>query len=226
MTAAQAALPLRARIARRFFLEMAGWSSKLRQREAALKHYRSALAVAPDDPEVLACIAFALAQDGHNREALEYFDRSIAARGDNAEIHFDRGFVLQELNDHEAAIAAFKRAIALKPKHDRAHYGLGLSLISLRRLQEAIAPLEENTRLQPMSPYGWYQLARTQFNLGRPKKAQAILDHLATLRAEGRATAGARDGPATPRIVIAFCAMQHGDDDATTRRRCSQRGRC
>jgi len=180
MTAARAGLPLRARIARRFFLEMAGWSSRLRQPETALKHYRSALAVAPEDPEVLASIGFALAQEGRNREALGYFERSIAASPDDAEIHFDRGFVLQELNDHEAAIAAFERAIALNPRHDRAYYGLGLSLISMRKLEEAIAPFTENTKLQPMSPYGWYQLARTQFNLGRPKKAQSILDHLAT----------------------------------------------
>jgi tetratricopeptide (TPR) repeat protein len=174
-----ARIPFSARIARRFYLELAGWARAFKQPETAMKHYRSALVVAPEDPLVLSCIAYDLAQDGKKREAIAYFDRVIAADPDNAEAHFDRGFVLQELNDHIGAISAFQRAIAVNPNHDRALYGLGLSFIHLRRLDEAVPPLERNTKLQPMSPYGWYQLGRTQFNRGKPEKAQAIIDHLA-----------------------------------------------
>jgi tetratricopeptide (TPR) repeat protein len=179
MKAQRRRIPLGARIARRFYLELAGWARAFKQQETAMKHYRSALAIVPEDPQVLSCIGYDLAQDGKKREALGYFDRVIAVDPDNAEAHFDRGFVLQELNDHIAAIPAFQRAIAIDPNHDRALYGLGLSLIHLRRLDEAVPPLERNTKLQPMSPYGWYQLARTQFNRGKPEKAQAIIDHLA-----------------------------------------------
>jgi tetratricopeptide (TPR) repeat protein len=173
-----AALTPGARIARRFHLELAGWCNAFKQRDTAMKHYESALRVAPEDPLVLACIGFTLAQQDRKRDAIEFFDRAIAGNPTNAELHFDRAFLLQELNHHDEAIPGFERAIALDPKHDRAYYGLGLSLIHLRRLDEAVPPLERNTKLQPMSPYGWYQLARTQFNRGKIDKAQAIIDYL------------------------------------------------
>jgi tetratricopeptide (TPR) repeat protein len=172
-------LPLGPRLRRRFYLELAGWCRTFRQHDNALRHYRAALALAPDDPLVLACMGFHLAQQGRRDEALVCFDRVIAQRPDDAEARFDRGFLLQEQGDHGRAIDAFRETIARNPDHDRAHYGLALSLIALRRLDEAVPPLERNTKLQPMSPYGWYQLARVQCERGKRDKAQAIVDHLA-----------------------------------------------
>jgi tetratricopeptide (TPR) repeat protein len=168
------------RLARWYFMELAKWCSAFGARGPALKFYGYALSAAPDDPRVLAAIAFELAQSGRMREALARFDRAAELAPDWAEVQFDRGFLLQQLNDHEAALAAFDHALARNPDHDRALYGKALSLISLARKDEAVAPLERNTKLQPMSPYGWYQLARVQFDRGKPEKTQAIIDHLAT----------------------------------------------
>ncbi len=68
---APAALTPGARIARRFHLELAGWCNAFKQRDTAIKHYESALRVAPEDPLVLACIGFTLAQQDRKREALD-----------------------------------------------------------------------------------------------------------------------------------------------------------
>jgi tetratricopeptide (TPR) repeat protein len=165
---------------RRVWLELAKLSQRFNRPDTALKYYKLALALQPDDPKAMASVGFELAQAGRKREALSCFNQVVALAPDWAEAHFDRGFLLQELNDPEAALAAFDRAIALDPKHDRAYYGKALTLIGLRRRDEAVAPLEKNTKLQPMSPYGWYQLARVQFDRGKPEKTQAIIDHLAT----------------------------------------------
>jgi len=73
-----AALTPGARIARRFHLELAGWCNAFKQRDTAMKHYESALRVAPEDPLVLACIGFTLAQQDRKRDEIEYFDRAIA----------------------------------------------------------------------------------------------------------------------------------------------------
>ena len=110
-------------ILRWFYVELARWCKVFGQGEAALRLYRRALEVPPDDSVVLASVGFELARQGRKREALSWFDRAVAARPDYAEGHFDRGFLLQELNDPEAALAAFDKALAFNPDHDRALYG-------------------------------------------------------------------------------------------------------
>lgn len=186
------------RVRRWFYVELARWCSGFKQRDAAIKFYGHALALAPDNPKILAAIGFELAQAGRAREALARFDRAAELKPDWAEIQFDRGFLLQQLNDHAAALAAFDRALASNPDHDRALYGKALSLISLSRKDEAVAPLERNTKLQPMSPYGWYQLARVQFDRGKPEKTQAIIDHLATFEPKVAAQLARETGLAAP----------------------------
>lgn len=167
---------------------------------AALRWLETARREFPEDPRVLAAVAFANAQEGRKREALALFDRVSELSPGEAETEFNRGFLRQELNDHEAAIEAFKRTLDLRPKHDRALYGLALSLIALRRLDEAIAPLERNTKLQPMSPYGWYQLARVQFDRGHPDKTQAIIDELAKFEPKVAAQLARETGLKAPPI--------------------------
>ena len=53
----------------------------------------------------------------------------------------------------------------------------------------------KNTKLQPMSPYGWYQLARVQHDLGQARRNAEGARPPGEVRAEGRAPAGAGDGP-------------------------------
>ena len=168
------------RLQRWFWMHLANWCHVLRQRDTALRYFGYALALVPDDPQVLGSMGFELLQLGRKREALVKFDQAVAIRPDWPEVQFGRGFLLQEQGDHETALAAFDRALAVNPDHDRALYGKALSLIALHRGDEAVQPLERNTRLQPMSPYGWYQLARVLFDRGKPEKAQSIIDHLST----------------------------------------------
>ena len=159
-------------------LKLAGWARVFGANRAAERWLETARQEFPDDPRVLAALAFMYTQQERRREALALFDRAAASDPRDAELQFDRGYLLQSLNDHEAASEAFERALALNPDHDRALYGLGLSLIALRWLDEAVVALERNTRLQPMSPYGWYQLGRVQFDRGNRDRTTAIIAHL------------------------------------------------
>lgn len=159
-------------------LKLSGWARVFGANALARRWLETAQAEFPNDPDVLAALAFMVAQQDRRREALALFDRAAALRPDSAEFQFNRGFLLQSLNDHERAIEAFERAVELNPDHDRALYGLGLSFISLRRLDEAVKVLERNTKLQPMSPYGWYQLGRVQFDRGNVERTEAIVAHL------------------------------------------------
>jgi tetratricopeptide (TPR) repeat protein len=179
---------------------LAGWARVFGATALAQRLLETARAEFPDDPRVLAPLAFLYAQQDRRREALALFDQVAARRPDDAEAQFNRGYLRQNLNDHAGAIEAFERVLSLNPDHDRALYGLALSLISLHRLDEAVAPLERNTKLQPMSPYGWYQLGRLQSERGKRDKTEAIIAHLAKFDPKVAAQLARETGfPAPPR---------------------------
>jgi Flp pilus assembly protein TadD len=166
---------------RRFaLLKLAGWARVFGAKGAGRQMLESLRAEHPDDPAVLAQVAFALAEEKRWREALELMSRAAELKPGDVETRFNRAYLMQQLDDHTGAAAAFREALELAPDHDRALYGLALSLISLKQLDEAVPVLERNTKLQPMSPYGWYQLGRVQFNRGKADKTAAIIAHLNT----------------------------------------------
>ena len=181
-------------------LKLAGWARVFGATGLAQRLLETLRSEHPDDPAVLAALAFLYVQQDRRREARALFERAAELRPDDPELAFDRGYVAQSLNDHEAAIAAFERAIALNPDHDRALYGMGLSLISLRRLDDAVRALERNTKLQPMSPYGWYQLGRVQHERGNVDRTAAIVAHLNRFEPKVAAQLARETGlPAPPR---------------------------
>jgi tetratricopeptide (TPR) repeat protein len=181
-------------------LKLAGWARVFGATETAQRLLETVRSEYPDDPAVLAAIAFLYVQQDRRREALALFERAAALRPDDAELAFNRGYLAQGLNDHEAAIGAFERAIDLKPDHDRALYGMALSQIALRRLDDAVKALERNTKLQPMSPYGWYQLGRVQHERGNVDRTAAIVAHLNRFEPKVAAQLARETGlPAPPR---------------------------
>jgi tetratricopeptide (TPR) repeat protein len=186
------------RLRRFIHLRLAGWARVFGAKAAAQRMLETLGEEFPDDPQVLAQLGFAYAEDQRWRDALAKMDRVAALKPQDAETAFNRGFLLQQLNDHAAAIDAFNAALAIQPDHDRALYGIALSLIALRRLDEAVAPLERNTKLQPMSPYGWYQLGRVQFDRGKVDKTAAIVAHLAKFEPKVAAQLARETGLPTP----------------------------
>lgn len=186
---------------RRFgLLKLAGLARVFGAKRVARQMLETLRAEHPDDPAVLAQIAFALAEEKRWREALALVSRAAELKPGDVETRFNRAYLMQQLDDHAGAIDAFRETLDLSPNHDRALYGLALSLISLKRLDEAVPVLERNTKLQPMSPYGWYQLGRVQFDRGKADKAAAIIAHLNTFEPKVAAQLARDTGlPAPPR---------------------------
>lgn len=91
--------------------------AQLGRDDEAIRHYRAALAGAPNDPEIHNNLGFVLARRGETAEAAASFRRAIELDAGNAHAHFNLARLL--LADGQAELAAehFRRAAALDPAY-------------------------------------------------------------------------------------------------------------
>ena len=86
--------------------------------EAALAHYREALAANPDDPQLLDLEGETLMELERYDDALASLDRSVELDPLNPYAHAHRGQVLMALGRPNEALLAFELAVALAPDVD------------------------------------------------------------------------------------------------------------
>jgi len=92
----------------------------LKEREAALAGYDSAIAAKGDYAEAYANRGVVLQELERWEAALASYDRAISIRPDYAEAYFNRGTLLKALMQWEAAQASYDQAIALRPDYAEA----------------------------------------------------------------------------------------------------------
>ena len=97
---------------------------KLQHFEAAEKHLKSALAIAPDDPYSLMILGRLRMSQTNYDDALQMLSRAAQGDPQNAEIQNELGIVLTEKGQRAAAEAAFRKAILLLPGYADAHENL------------------------------------------------------------------------------------------------------
>ena len=88
---------------------------KLQHFDAAEKHLKTALAIAPDDPYSLMILGRLRMSQTNYDDALQMLSRAAQGDPQNAEIQNELGIVLTEKGQRDAAEAAFRKAILLQP---------------------------------------------------------------------------------------------------------------
>jgi tetratricopeptide (TPR) repeat protein len=82
--------------------------------EAAEADFRAALAINPDQPQVLNYLGYSLVEQGRNLdEALDMIERAVAASQDSGYIVDSLGWVLYRLGRYDEAVAQMERAVEL-----------------------------------------------------------------------------------------------------------------
>jgi len=146
------------------------------RQEAAVEHYRRAVAWDPGSPVFRQDFAVALSGVGRNREALEQIQEAVRLQPGEAENHFRLGLAQAELGDLALAAAAMEEAARLDPRHDRALYNLGLAYHGLARSEEALGILERAAGIQPLDPRSPYARATILAQMGRTREARAAAE--------------------------------------------------
>lgn len=104
---------------------------------STIDHLQQALALTPDNPDVLAYATNSLPWLGRGQEALRLADHFIALDPLNSEAYRRKAEVLHVLRQYPQSVEAGRRASELAPKAQR--IWIGYSLLLMGRPQEALA---------------------------------------------------------------------------------------
>jgi len=143
--------------------------------EAAVAHYREALRIWPDLPEVHNGLGEVLDRMGRTEEALENFEEEVRIQPRFAPAHYNLGVVRYRIGKVREAAASFREVLAIQPDHPEAHNNLGVWLLDAGRVDEAIAHFREALAVRPA-------YAEAERNLGmalsRTGALGEAIDHL------------------------------------------------
>jgi putative PEP-CTERM system TPR-repeat lipoprotein len=139
----------------------------LGQNAPAKLAYEQALALAPNDGNVL--ISLTRFSFAHNdaEAGKRYAADAVAKDPKNAEVWMLKGAMLRSENKAEEAIAAFSQAIMLNPAHRGAHVEKATAEIGLGKFDAAKTDLEAARKITPGSLVVSYTQALLDFSQGK-----------------------------------------------------------
>jgi tetratricopeptide (TPR) repeat protein len=153
-----------------------GWQAVLADDDAAAEaHFRAALALAPNDPEVLTGLAQVFRRQGQLRDAVLLCDAAIRANPGYAHAWLERGFVLASGGSMQLARDCYTRVIELEPGNAPAH--AGLASILARDGDSAAGRTHANTALaaDPGNVIATGALATMELEAGHAKAARDLV---------------------------------------------------
>jgi len=142
------------------------------QPEEALKAYRAAAQLRPDDGAVLQGAAWLLRRLGQVDDALPLLQKALVLEPERPELHNDLGLLFQDREDFAKAITFHRRALKLNPRFTPALINIGVAHKRLGRIDDAIQACRAALEIDPNLPEGHNNLGNLYRIQG--KHAQAL----------------------------------------------------
>ena len=142
------------------------------RKSEAIDANKTAVELAPQDPEAHSNLGVMLEEAGRLDEAEVSYKKAIEVKSDYADAHYNFGMMLQELGRLDEAEASYKQAIVSKPDYADAHYNLGIILKELGRLEESGASYTQAIVYKPDYAEAHNNLGSTLKELGRLDEAE------------------------------------------------------
>ena len=119
------------------------------QVDEAIIHFRKALEIETDHPDVQANLGSALLQKGELDEAITQYYKALEIKPSQALVHYDLGNALLLKGQVDEAVAHFKKALELKPAYADVYNNLGIVLFQKRQVDQAIAYYQKALEINP-----------------------------------------------------------------------------
>ena len=136
----------------------------------------------PQDAQIHAARAQALAQAGKPDDALMAFNQALDLDPHSAQTFYQRGQLYQSEKKYEFAIADFTSANGLTPQQADPLLGRAQCYLALGKNQEAAADLDEAAQVAPGNAQVWLTRGATYEKLGDRAKAADSYSRAVTLR--------------------------------------------
>lgn len=165
-TTSESLSPMAARLLKRAQKESQSGSA-----DAAMRSLTSALALAPDNAEVMRWMGIAAQNLGDHAGAADCFQRALAALPDDADLHIGLGVALYRLGRESEGLTHLRRACELAPDSASAWYNLAEGLWPQGEADAVIVALQRTLAIDPSHVRAGVGLARAQAGLGRVEEA-------------------------------------------------------
>ena len=152
------------------------------QRDEAIGHLRSAIAIAPKDPDSHGQLAALLQERGKIDEAVASWRNALALTPNHPAALGNLGGALLEQGAIDEAVECCRRAAALAPNFPDAHYNLALALRRRGWLEEAASACRRALVLRPDFAEAHATLGVLFKEQGRLDEAESALRQALTLR--------------------------------------------
>ena len=150
--------------------------------EEALKAYRAAAQLRPNDVSVLQGTAWLLRRMGHVDEALPLLQKALVLEPERPELHNDMGVLFQDREDFAKAITFHKRALRFKPNFTPALINIGVAQKRLGRIEEAIQAYQAALEIDANLPEAHNNLGNLYRIQGRHAEALQHIQRALQLR--------------------------------------------
>jgi tetratricopeptide (TPR) repeat protein len=130
-----------------------------------------AIALKPDEPNVLAASGRSYDGKGEASNAVASFKRALEINPEMFEAHNDLGTVYFKNNNFAAAEASFATAVRIKPEAWPSRFNLGLCYARLGRYSDATRELERVVQAAPEDALALYELGLCYERTRRPEDA-------------------------------------------------------
>lgn len=150
--------------------------------DAAIAHYRQALALQPDYVEACNNLGNALMDQGKLEEAVACYRRGLALDPKVADTHNNLGNALKDQGKPDEAVACYRRALVLRPGYAEAHSNLGIVFTAQKKLDEAVACFRQALALKPDIAEVHNNLGTALKDQGKPDEAIACYRRALTLK--------------------------------------------
>ncbi|PZV17506.1 MAG: hypothetical protein DCF22_03530 [Leptolyngbya sp.] len=155
---------------------------------AAVEQYRKALALKPNQPEVMSNLGNALKESGSAEDAIACYRDAIALNPNYAEAHNNLGISYKEQGKLDEAISCYQTALRLKPNYVEAHHNLGIIWRLQGKLDQAIDYFRQAIALKPTYVDAHTSLGSTLHQQGKLDEAIAQFTHVLTLKPDSAET--------------------------------------
>ena len=133
-----------------------------------------AIALKPDEPNVLAASGRSHDGKGDASSAVASFKRALELNPEMFEAHNDLGTVYFKNNNYAAAEASFATAVRIKPEAWPSRFNLGLCYARLGRYSDATQELERVVQAAPEDAPALYELGLCYERSRRPEDAVRV----------------------------------------------------